>query len=181
MKKLFCSTSGNHLKQKQQIAQVAARVARWFLFKPKIPIVVNFVRSRNGRCWHILYPFGQFSGQLAYFMAVWHILWPFGIFSPVLVHFFPFWYIVARKIWQPRVAALPLTTRKDNSHDNKGFPLMDSMESLHFGGPRRSRTTGTEPGTFSTRIRKTRTCFLWLQAVTEQVLGILITISPPYH
>jgi hypothetical protein len=42
--------------------------------------------SCNGRCWHILWPFGQFT-------AIWYILWLFGIYLP-------FWYVVRRKIWQ---------------------------------------------------------------------------------
>jgi hypothetical protein len=61
-------------------AVLPTRVARWFLFEPKIPLWVNFGGSCNGRCWYI-------NGHLVNFMAIWHILWPFGIFSPVLVHF----------------------------------------------------------------------------------------------
>jgi hypothetical protein len=30
------------------------RVARWFVFKPKIPIWVNFGGPLNGKCWHII-------------------------------------------------------------------------------------------------------------------------------
>jgi hypothetical protein len=30
------------------------RVARWFVFKPKIPIWVNFGGPCNGKCWYIL-------------------------------------------------------------------------------------------------------------------------------
>jgi hypothetical protein len=50
------------------------RVARWHIFKPKIPIWVNFGRSCNGRCWYILCPFGLFYGHLWYFVAIWDIL-----------------------------------------------------------------------------------------------------------
>jgi hypothetical protein len=32
----------------------AIRVARWFVFKPKIPIWVNFGASCNGKSWYIL-------------------------------------------------------------------------------------------------------------------------------
>jgi hypothetical protein len=71
-------------------ALLSIRVARWFIFKPKIPIL----GSCYGRYWYIIFPFGQISGYLVYFMALWYILWSFGIFSP-------FWYIVERKIWQP--------------------------------------------------------------------------------
>jgi hypothetical protein len=41
---------------------IMARVARWYIFKPKIPIWVNFVVSCNGRCWYFLWPFGICSG-----------------------------------------------------------------------------------------------------------------------
>jgi hypothetical protein len=64
---------------------VLSRVARWFVFKPKIPIWVNFGGSWNGKSWYI-------------YMTIWRILLPleifnvhlvylssFGIFSPVLV------------------------------------------------------------------------------------------------
>jgi hypothetical protein len=55
------------------------RVARWHIFKPKIPLWVNFGGSYNGRCWCILWLFGLFS-------SFWYILWPFGIFLVI-------WYI----------------------------------------------------------------------------------------
>jgi hypothetical protein len=31
-----------------------SRVARWHIFKQKIPILVSFGGSCNGRCWYIL-------------------------------------------------------------------------------------------------------------------------------
>jgi hypothetical protein len=42
-KGLFCNT-----------ATVPNRVARWFGFKPKIPVWVNFGGSCNGKSWSIL-------------------------------------------------------------------------------------------------------------------------------
>jgi hypothetical protein len=42
------------------------RVARWYVFKPKIPIWLNFGRPWNGKCWHILWPFGNL-------VALWYI------------------------------------------------------------------------------------------------------------
>jgi hypothetical protein len=63
----------------------ATRVDRWHIFKPKIPIWVNFGGSSNGRCWNILWSSGLFYGYLVYFTAIWYILWPFGIFFPFLV------------------------------------------------------------------------------------------------
>jgi hypothetical protein len=56
------------------------RDARWFVFKPKIPIWINLGGSCNGKFWNILCPFGLFYGHLKYFMAIWYILRPFGIF-----------------------------------------------------------------------------------------------------
>jgi hypothetical protein len=34
------------------------RVARWYIFKQKIPIWVNFGGPLNGKFWYILCPFG---------------------------------------------------------------------------------------------------------------------------
>jgi hypothetical protein len=56
-------------------------VARWYIFKPKIPIWINFGGSYNVRSWSIL--------------------WPFGVFYWHLVYFSPFWCVAPRKIWQP--------------------------------------------------------------------------------
>jgi hypothetical protein len=63
---------------------VWSRVARWFIFKPKIPVCVNFEGSSNV-VMYILCPFDQFSGHLAYIMAIWYISSHLGTFSPVLV------------------------------------------------------------------------------------------------
>jgi hypothetical protein len=59
------------------------RVARWFVFKPKIQIWVNFGGYCYGKSWYILWPFGLFYGHWKYF------LWPFGIFCGN-------WYIFRR-------------------------------------------------------------------------------------
>jgi hypothetical protein len=59
---------------------VLSCVARWFVFKPKIQIWVNFGGSFDGRCWLILWPFDLFDGNLA-------------IFYGFLVHFMVIWYI----------------------------------------------------------------------------------------
>jgi hypothetical protein len=65
--------------------QGVARVARWFVFKPKIQIWVNFGGSCNGRCWYILWTLGPFYGLLLYFMDIWYSSRKFGIFFPALV------------------------------------------------------------------------------------------------
>jgi hypothetical protein len=57
------------------------RLARWFIFLPKITIWVNFGWSYIGRCWYILVylrPFRIFVAILVYFMVIWYIF-------PVLV------------------------------------------------------------------------------------------------
>jgi hypothetical protein len=46
------------------------RVARWFVFKPKIQIWVNFAGSCNGRGWYILWTLIPFYGLLLYFMDI---------------------------------------------------------------------------------------------------------------
>jgi hypothetical protein len=51
------------------IALAADRVARWFVFKPKIPIWENFGGPWIGKCLHISWPFGIFYGHWGYFMT----------------------------------------------------------------------------------------------------------------
>jgi hypothetical protein len=53
---------------------VSIRVARWFVFTPKIPVWVNFGGLWNGKCWYVLWPFGK------------HILRPFGTIYGRLVN-----------------------------------------------------------------------------------------------
>jgi hypothetical protein len=86
---------------RKQAARTQIRVARWFVFKPKIPIWVNFGGPCNWRCCYILGTLGLIYGQLVYFKVIWYILRSFDIFCGNLVHFPPFWYGVPRKIWQP--------------------------------------------------------------------------------
>jgi hypothetical protein len=49
------------------------RVARWYIFKPKIPIWVNLGGPRNGKLWDILFPFAMYWGHLVYLRAIWYI------------------------------------------------------------------------------------------------------------
>jgi hypothetical protein len=63
-------------------SNVKRRVARWNIFKPKIPIWVYFLEGLGIE--NILWPFGIFDIQ--YLIAIWYILWSFGIFVPVLVY-----------------------------------------------------------------------------------------------
>jgi hypothetical protein len=58
----------------------SSRVARWFIFKPKIPNLDQFWRIWQ---WNIL----------VYFIVVWYIFRPFGIFSGTLVYFVVIWYV----------------------------------------------------------------------------------------
>jgi hypothetical protein len=58
------------------------RVARWFIFKPKIPIWVKF-----GCPWN----------HLEYNTAIWYDLRPFGIVCSRFGIFFPFWYVWTEK------------------------------------------------------------------------------------
>jgi hypothetical protein len=59
---------------------VPRRVARWFVFKPKIQIWVNI----GGSCHGIFYE------HLVYFTVLCYVLWTFGIVRGNLVYFFPF-------------------------------------------------------------------------------------------
>jgi hypothetical protein len=58
-------------EQKGNYFSPATRVARWYVFKPKILIWVYFGRPRNGKCWYILWPLGIHCGNRVYFMAIW--------------------------------------------------------------------------------------------------------------
>jgi hypothetical protein len=60
---------------------MGSSAARLFVFKPKIPIWVNFGGSCDGKSWYLLLPFGLFNRHRKYFMAI----WSFGIFLHVLV------------------------------------------------------------------------------------------------
>jgi hypothetical protein len=69
-------------------------VARWYIFKPKIPIWVNFG----------IEDVGIFYGHFVHFAALpkWYIFWPFITFCGHLIDIFsPFGYVVQGKIWQP--------------------------------------------------------------------------------
>jgi hypothetical protein len=56
------------------------RVARWYIFKPKIQSRVNLGWSCNGRYWY-------------FFIEIWYILQLFGIVNGHLVYFVLIWYI----------------------------------------------------------------------------------------
>jgi hypothetical protein len=63
------------------------RVARWFVFKPKIQIWVNLegLAIEDMKMvyfmdtWSILRSFVIFYGQLAWFVVIWYIFFHFGI------------------------------------------------------------------------------------------------------
>jgi hypothetical protein len=74
---IICPVSSIHLC-------LRIRVARWFVFKPKIPIWVNFGGSSNGKSWYNLWPFGLLYGHWKYFMAKY------------LVYFVVIWYLAPR-------------------------------------------------------------------------------------
>jgi hypothetical protein len=75
-------------------AYAVRRVARWYIFEPKISIWVYF--GGPALEWKVfvyyigvcnnLQPFGAIYGHLVHFMAIWYILWSFGKSSPVLVY-----------------------------------------------------------------------------------------------
>jgi hypothetical protein len=61
------------------------RVARWYIFKPKIPIWEKFGGPLNGKCWFSLWSFGTFYGHLVYLWAFGNVV-IIGSFFTVLVH-----------------------------------------------------------------------------------------------
>jgi hypothetical protein len=69
------------------------RVARWYIFKPKIPIGVNFEGPWNGKVWYILWPFEIYYSHLGNLAAIWCM--------------FPRFVILCQsKIWQPCLESL---------------------------------------------------------------------------
>jgi hypothetical protein len=80
-----------------------------YIFKPKMPTWINFGRSRNERCWHILCTCYPFYCQMVSFGGIRLILWSLGIFSPL-------WYVVPRQIRQPwMIAAANKVVRKNSN------------------------------------------------------------------
>jgi hypothetical protein len=71
---------------------LSSRVARWFIFKPKIPIWVNFGGPYIGKCLYILWPFGIFYGHLGYF---------YDHSVHFVFHCYIFTGFGKEKIWQP--------------------------------------------------------------------------------
>jgi hypothetical protein len=53
-----------------KIYRLCVKVARWYIFKPKIPIWVNFGGLWNGKGWCIILPFGIYYRHVVYFMAI---------------------------------------------------------------------------------------------------------------
>jgi hypothetical protein len=74
--------SKNLASKLRQKEGVESRVARWFIFIPKIPIWVNFVVPGNGKGWYILLQIGIYYGHLVH-------VWPFGNLVAI-------WYIFPR-------------------------------------------------------------------------------------
>jgi hypothetical protein len=66
-----------------------ARVARWFVFEPKIPILVKFGGPWNRKCCYILRLFGLFYGIFVYLSC--------GLVCGNLVYFFHFGMFGPRK------------------------------------------------------------------------------------
>jgi hypothetical protein len=65
-------------------------------FQSKNPDSGKFGGSCHGRCWCIVWPFGQFYCCLVYFVAIWYMLWPFGICCGHLVYWMVIWYMFFR-------------------------------------------------------------------------------------
>jgi hypothetical protein len=63
-----------------------SKVARWYIWIPKIPIWVYFEGHWNAKCWYNLWTLGIFYCHLVYDMALWYIFWPSGIYFSVLAY-----------------------------------------------------------------------------------------------
>jgi hypothetical protein len=85
----------------QTVTWLPGRVARWFVFKPKIPNLGKFCGALDWKMfiyvmaiWNILWRFGIFYDHLVHFVFIWYILYSFGTFCIHLVHFVFIWYIL---------------------------------------------------------------------------------------
>jgi hypothetical protein len=88
------------------------RVARWFVFKPKLQIWVNFGGYCNGRCWYISWTFGLFT-------VFWYILLTFGIFCGNLVYFSSFGIFYQEKSGNPGGSTFSIGSLKIVLPDHK--------------------------------------------------------------
>jgi uncharacterized membrane protein len=59
------------------VVSMPCRVAKWYICKPKLPILVYFGRQLE---WEKVGQFGTFYGYLVYFMAVWYFVVTWYIF-----------------------------------------------------------------------------------------------------
>jgi hypothetical protein len=76
---------------------IVAKVARWYIFIPKIPILVYIFWKAWG--WKIF----------VYLMAIWYFYYYFGIFMAIWYfygHLTKFCFFAQRNIWQPRSSRL---------------------------------------------------------------------------
>jgi hypothetical protein len=85
---------------KSQVA--AARIARWFTFKPKSQFGKTFGGPEIGKCFYIFY------GHSEYFMDSWDVFWPFGTFRVHLVHFSGFGILYPEKSGNPGYRGSPI-------------------------------------------------------------------------
>jgi hypothetical protein len=129
---------------------VANSVARWLVFKPKIPIWVNFggpyldwtMLIYFMAIWPIVRIFVIFYGHLEYFKDIWDILWPFGTFWDHLVHLIWFWCHVPRKIWQPWLPTFFLLISRPFSSISKASGPVTALSAQlksFFSGKKRRR------------------------------------------
>jgi hypothetical protein len=112
----FKKLSSETLKTCRKMAPLLDRVARWYIFKPNIPIWVYFGGLKNGKCWFILCAFGIFDSHLVYLVAIGYILWPLGTFCGRLVYFSPVWYIVSPFCFANKNLATLLLERSQLKH-----------------------------------------------------------------
>jgi hypothetical protein len=102
---------------------VQTSVARWYIFKPKIQIWVNFRKALQWK-------------MLVFFMAMLSTFRQNGIFllsgtsCGHSVCFSTFWYVVPRKIWHPRRRHTTETSGpcQYHSYDTPSYPLLHTYK-----------------------------------------------------
>jgi hypothetical protein len=74
------------------------RVARWYVFKPKNRLWVNYGGLWNEKSWYILWQ---------YLTVIWYILWPFGILAEDWYNFPSFRIMNKEKYDNPKLLPHP--------------------------------------------------------------------------
>jgi hypothetical protein len=121
------------------------RVARWFIFKPKISICVNFVMPQIWKCWYILRP-SVFYGHSGCSMTIWYIFGSFGTFIRFRFHVPTLGKISIISTLSPGPSIFIYKVEPRTEHFLSFFAVPDDEDGRDAlrAGPRSSRASGDD-------------------------------------